>query len=149
MIVYPSMDVLGIYNEIIHDPLLPEDTGNLKKNITARIKKDKAGHDIIKIAISGAKNKVPYVGFLNEGTSAHNIPHAFGYGSIYPDKPNPYTGRIPFGVGGRFNNMFHPGSVKHKGFIQYVLVNDCINYFIKTYDVERVVMGNGNETIDL
>lgn len=46
----------------------------------------------------------PYLGFLEKGTGPHNIPGAFGY-------------PLPFGTSGRFGGMFHPGSVKNKGFI--------------------------------
>lgn len=47
----------------------------------------------------------PYIPFLEDGTKAHNIPGAFGF-------------PLPFGIGGRFDGKFHPGSVKHKGFIE-------------------------------
>lgn len=46
----------------------------------------------------------PYIPYLQEGTSPHDIPHAFG-------RP------LPFGIGGRFGGKFHPGSHKHDGFI--------------------------------
>ena len=46
----------------------------------------------------------PYIPYLQEGTSPHDIPHAFG-------RP------LPFGIGGRFEGKFHPGSHKHDGFI--------------------------------
>jgi hypothetical protein len=46
----------------------------------------------------------PYLDFLEDGTGPHDIPRAFGY-------------PLPFGIGGRFSGKFHPGSVKHKGFI--------------------------------
>jgi hypothetical protein len=52
----------------------------------------------------------PYVGFLEEGTKPHDIPGAFGY-------PR------PFGIGGRFDGKFHPGSTKHEGFISNKSVN--------------------------
>lgn len=57
----------------------------------------------------------PYVEYLEEGTRPHNIPKAFG-------RP------LPFGVGGRFNGMFHPGSDKHKDFIKRDCVNTIVNY---------------------
>ena len=46
----------------------------------------------------------PYIPFLEEGTKEHNIPNAFGNGPF-------------FGIGGRFNGKFHPGSKNHVGFI--------------------------------
>ena len=69
----------------------------------------------------------PYVEYLEEGTREHDIPHAFGYGTYYADRPNPYTHEIPFGVGGRFNGKFHPGSTKHKGFISNKAVGYILN----------------------
>lgn len=47
----------------------------------------------------------PYIPYLEYGTSPHDIPGAFGY-------------PLPFGIGGAFDGFFHPGSVKHKGFIE-------------------------------
>ena len=63
----------------------------------------------------------PYVQYLEEGTGPHNIPRAFG-------KP------LPFGTYGRFNGMFHPGSVKHKDFIKRDCVNAIVNYISARYD---------------
>ena len=40
---------------------------------------------------------VPYAIFVHEGTKPHDIPNAFGYG--------PH-----FGIGGRFDGKFHPGT---------------------------------------
>lgn len=81
-----------------------------------------------------------YIEYLEEGTTAHDIPHAFGFGSIYPDKKNPYTHQIPFGVGGRFNGKFHPGSMKHKGFISEKSVMAICNYIAQKYNgrVEKI-----------
>lgn len=62
----------------------------------------------------------PYVVFLEEGTDPHDIPRAFG-------KP------LPFGIGGRFNGMFHPGSTKHKGFIKDKSVNTIVEYITSVY----------------
>lgn len=52
----------------------------------------------------------PYVGFLERGTGPHDIPGAFGYPP-------------PFGIGGRFAGRFHPGSIKHMGFISFRAYN--------------------------
>lgn len=65
----------------------------------------------------------PYVRYLEEGTTAHDIPGAFG-------RP------LPFGFGGRFNGFFHPGSTKHYHFIQDKTVDAILRYFIWKYDGE-------------
>jgi len=63
----------------------------------------------------------PYVVYLEEGTLPHDIPRAFG-------RP------LPFGIGGRFNGKFHPGSFKHQGFISDKSVNAIVNYFVSKYN---------------
>lgn len=50
----------------------------------------------------------PYIPALETGSRPHDIPNAFGWG-------------IKFGIGGRFDGKFHPGSMKHVGFISH----DC------------------------
>ena len=62
----------------------------------------------------------PYVEYLEEGTSPHDIPRAFG-------KP------LPFGIGGRFDGKFHPGSTKHKGFISNKSVNAIVDFISTRY----------------
>jgi len=62
----------------------------------------------------------PYVEYLEEGSRPHDIPRAFG-------KP------LPFGVGGRFDGKFHPGSTKHKGFISVKAVETIVNYIAGKY----------------
>ena len=62
-----------------------------------------------------------YIEYLEEGTSPHDIPRAFG-------RP------LPFGIGGRFNGKFHPGSMKHKGFISEKSTRLIVDYYIKKYD---------------
>lgn len=62
----------------------------------------------------------PYVEYLEEGTRSHDIPGAFG-------KP------IPFGIGGRFDGKFHPGSTKHKGFISEKSVHAIVDYIVNKY----------------
>lgn len=77
----------------------------------------------------------PYITCLEEGTQPHDIPFAFvGKGNWvwwYP-----YDNGIPFlfGMGGRFNGKFHPGSLKHKGFISDKSVNAVIDYFVRKYN---------------
>lgn len=63
----------------------------------------------------------PYVEYLEEGTTAHNIPKAFG-------RP------LPFGTSGRFNGKFHPGSTKHKGFISVKCVQTVVDYIANKYN---------------
>lgn len=65
----------------------------------------------------------PYVSALEEGTKPHDIPCAFGK-------------EFPFGIGGRFDGKFHPGSSKHKGFISDKSVNTIINYIKTKYNGE-------------
>lgn len=63
----------------------------------------------------------PYIEYLEEGTRPHDIPRAFG-------KP------LPFGIGGRFDGKFHPGSTKHKGFISNKSVNAIVDYIRMRYN---------------
>ena len=63
----------------------------------------------------------PYIAYLEEGTSPHDIPRAFG-------RP------LPFGIGGRFSGKFHPGSTKHKGFISNKSVNAIVDYITSRYN---------------
>ena len=65
----------------------------------------------------------PYIPCLEEGTKPHDIPCAFGR-------------EYPFGIGGRFDGKFHPGSIKHKGFIKDKSVNAIISYITSKYDGE-------------
>ena len=81
----------------------------------------------------------PYVTYLEEGTKPHNIPNAFGFES--PGKKvrlkNGQIKFIPipgFGVGGRFDGMFHPGSMKHKDFIKRDCVNSIVDYISKRWN---------------
>ena len=68
----------------------------------------------------------PYVEYLEEGTRPHNIPGAFG-------RP------IPFGIGGRFSGMFHPGSTIHKDFIKRDCVNAIVDYISQRWNGEVTV----------
>lgn len=63
----------------------------------------------------------PYVAYLEEGTSPHDIPRAFG-------RP------LPFGIGGRFNGKFHSGSTKHQGFIKEKCVQYIVDYIANKYE---------------
>lgn len=62
----------------------------------------------------------PYVEYLEEGTKPHDIPRAFGK-------------ELPFGIGGRFDGKFHPGSTKHKGFISNKAVNAIVDFVSSRY----------------
>jgi hypothetical protein len=80
----------------------------------------------------------PYVVFLEEGTDPHDIPNAFGFAN--PGRKirlkNGQIKFIPipgFGIGGRFNGKFHPGSTKHKGFIKDKSVNTIVEYITSVY----------------
>ncbi len=106
---------------IKYDPVLPVDTGWLKRHIMVTPKNNQ-----IKVFLSGSK--VRYAVYLQEGTSPHDIPNAFGRGQS-------------FGIGGKFEGKFHPGSTKHKNFIENVLVKDCIKYFVNYYDVVKITKG--------
>ena len=131
MIFDITTDAKRINYFIKYDPALPVDTGKLKRHIMVTPKNNQ-----IKVFLSGSK--ISYAVYLQEGTTAHDIPHAFGYGTKRHDRINKYTGQIPFGVGGRFEGKFHPGSKKHKNFIENVLVKDCIKYFVNYYDVVKI-----------
>ena len=50
----------------------------------------------------------------------------------------PYKDGVPFlfGMGGRFNGKFHPGSTKHKNFIKDKCVNLCLKYIVDKYKGE-------------
>lgn len=61
-----------------------------------------------------------YLDYLELGTAPHDIPRAFGKD-------------LPFGIGGKFDGKFHPGSTKHKGFIKDKSINAITNYFITRF----------------
>lgn len=94
----------------------PYKTGNLKFNATSG-----AMYDNTTFRIHFDSTVAPYVGYLEEGTDPHNIPGAFGRA-------------LPFGIGGRFDGKFHPGSKKHKGFISEKCVNAIVDYIQMKYD---------------
>lgn len=80
-------------------------------------------HDVFRIHFSSAV--APYVEYLEEGTRPHDIPGAFGRA-------------VPFGIGGRFDGKFHPGSTKHKGFISVKSVNAIVDYIATRYEGQVV-----------
>ena len=96
----------------------PYDTGNLKFHATSGNMLNENTY-IIKFDSKVA----PYVAALEEGSKTHDIPCAFGKA-------------FPFGIGGRFEGKFHPGSTKHKGFISDKSVNTILNYIKTKYNGE-------------
>ncbi len=116
-------DAKRINYYIKYDKDLPVDTGWLKRHIMTSTKETKDKQEI-KIFLSGSE--VPYAVYLEEGTAPHDIPNAFGRG-------------MEFGIGGKFDGKFHPGSRKHVQFIERVLLGNCLSYYRKTYDVISVV----------
>ena len=68
----------------------------------------------------------PYIESLEEGTGPHDIPHAFGRDFNKDGSP--------FGIGGKFDGKFHPGSTKHKGFISEKSVNAIVEYIKTRYN---------------
>lgn len=94
----------------------PYKTGNLKFNATQGAM---YSDNIYRIHFDSSI--APYVEYLEEGTRPHDIPCAFG-------KP------LPFGIGGRFDGKFHPGSTKHKGFISNKAVNTIVDYIAQRYN---------------
>ena len=94
----------------------PYKTGRLKFNATSGAMFNPTTY---RIHFSSAI--APYVEYLEEGTRPHDIPRAFG-------RP------LPFGIGGRFNGMFHPGSTKHKDFIKNDCVSSIVNYISQRWN---------------
>lgn len=96
----------------------PYASGNLRDTATS-------GNMITKdtYLITFSSELAPYVEALEEGSRPHDIPQAFGRD-------------YPFGLGGRFDGKFHPGSVKNRGFIKDKSVNAIINYIKSKYNGE-------------
>jgi hypothetical protein len=124
-----TKDGFEILKQIKSSPFFPYKTGWLKNHATSGrlVSKDT-------FLITFDSKIAPYVEFLEEGTAPHDIPFAFvGKGNWkwwYP-----YKDGVPFlfGMGGRFNGKFHPGSTKHKGFIKDKTIPLVIKYFIRKY----------------
>lgn len=107
---------IEITNRIKRASWFPYKSGNLKFNATQG-----AMYDANTFRIHFDSSVAPYVEYLEEGSDPHDIPGAFGR-------------QLPFGVGGRFNGKFHPGSQKHKGFISEKCVNEVVNYIVNKYE---------------
>ena len=97
-------------------PWFPYLTGNLKFNATSGSMLNQDTY-VIKFDSKIA----PYVAALEEGSKPHDIPGAFGRS-------------FPFGLGGKFDGKFHPGSDKHKGFISNDSVNSIVKYICSRYN---------------
>ncbi len=76
----------------------------------------------------------PYVQYLEEGTSAHDIFNAFGF-ALGNNPQNKIVSKT-FGYGGRFDGFFHPGSTKHYHFIQDKVIDTILMYFVREYNGE-------------
>ena len=96
----------------------PFNSGNLKFNATRGNMLNKNTY-----VITFDSTIAPYIAALEEGSKPHDIPRAFGRD-------------FPFGLGGRFDGKFHPGSSKHKGFIGDKSVKAIINMIKTKYDGE-------------
>lgn len=99
----------------------PYKTGKLKFHATSGMMYDSTTY-----RIHFDSTIAPYVEYLEEGTSPHDIPGAFG-------RP------LPFGIGGRFDGKFHPGSTKHVGFIKEKAVGTIVNYISTAFNGEVTV----------
>ena len=107
---------IEVTNLIKRQSWFPYKTGNLKFNATQG-----AMYDAQTFRIHFDSSVAPYVEYLEEGTGPHDIPGAFG-------RP------LPFGIGGRFDGKFHPGSHKHEGFISDKCVGAIIDYISQKYE---------------
>lgn len=113
-----SVEEIGnkVLAEIKGAPWFPYKTGNLKFNATSgRMISDKT------YLIHFDGTIAPYVAALENGSTPHDIPGAFGKD-------------FPFGIGGKFDGKFHPGSKKHQGFISNKCINTIIDFIVTRYE---------------
>jgi hypothetical protein len=84
----------------------PERTGCLRSSIVKRYEDQPDGLAVRIVADTTpcSPRRTSYALFIHEGTRPHNIPNAFGYGST-------------FGIGGRFDELFHPGHPQPNRFL--------------------------------
>lgn len=112
-----NLEELGneVTDLIKRQPWFPYKSGHLKFDATK-------GHllEPTIYCIKFDSSVAPYIPYLEEGTDPHDIPRAFG-------RP------LPFGIGGRFDGKFHPGSKKHVGFIKDKSVNTIVQYIQSRY----------------
>lgn len=107
----------------------PFNTGHLRNDATSG---DLISKDTYLIKFDGSI--APYIQFLEEGTTSHDIFNAFGF--ALGNRPD---GRIisdTFGYGGRFDGFFHPGSTKHYHFIQEKVIDTILMYYKFKYNGE-------------
>ena len=104
---------------------MPYDKGHLMNDATSG---QSLGDNEYAITINTTDKKAgaPYAVWLNEGSYPHDIPNSFNRGYNY-------------GIGGRFNGKFHPGSLKHVGFYDNAddpnsVLGYAINYFVRHYN---------------
>lgn len=124
MMDFYSLEFLGdsLLEQIKKASWFPYKSGNLKFNATSGSMYNATTY---RIHFSGTV--APYVEYLEEGTEPHDIPRAFG-------RP------LPFGIGGKFDGKFHPGSKKHVGFIKDKAVNYIVGYIETFYGGEVEVV---------
>ena len=113
-----KMDGNNILRTIKSASYFPYKSGHLRDDATSG---DLIDSTTYLIKFDG--NIAPYVEYLEEGTTAHDIPGAFG-------RP------FPFGYGGRFNGFFHPGSTKHYHFIQNKVIDTILMCYVIKYNGE-------------
>lgn len=111
-----QLDGNNILNEIKRASWFPYKSGNLKFSATSGVLLTPTTY-----LIHFDSTIAPYVSYLEEGTGPHDIHGAFGKSA-------------PFGIGGRFDGKFHPGSMKHKGFIKDKCIGAIIDYFQVHYN---------------
>ena len=130
-----------IRDKLVMSSFFPYDTGLLRRNTTAQTigitQHEGTLYNTARINFNASTT--PYVVYLEEGTRPHNIPHAFGRSGYW--QPFAFEGDLtpyPFGIGGRFDGFFHPGSDKHKGFISHKSVAFVINQINKRFKIDRI-----------
>lgn len=105
----------------------PFKSGNLKNNATS-------GHmgNANTYVVRFSTTIAPYLDYLVEGTLPHDIPGAFGRKGMWIAPGN--TTPTQFGVGGNYEGKFHPGSFKHKDFIEVKCIRTILDYYKRHYD---------------
>ena len=107
----------------------PYKTGHLRDDATSG---DMINSNTFLIKFDG--DIAPYIQYLEEGTTAHDIFNAFGF--ALGNNPKGIIISETFGYGGRFDGKFHPGSTKHYHFIQDKVIDTILMYFVSKYDGE-------------
>ena len=107
----------------------PYKTGHLRDDATTG---DMINNSTYLIKFSG--DIAPYIEYLEEGTTAHDIFNAFGF--ALGNNPQQKIVSETFGIGGRFDGFFHPGSTKHYHFIQDKVIDTVLRHFVIKYNGE-------------